>query len=64
MTNPFLVAVADALAERGFATVRFNFPYTERGGRAPDPAPVLEACYRAVLAQVRADRELRRAPRW
>jgi len=35
--------------------VRFNFPYTERGDRAPDRAPVLEACYRAVLAQVRAD---------
>jgi predicted alpha/beta-hydrolase family hydrolase len=59
MTNPLLVAVADALAEHGYATVRFNFPYKERGGRAPDPAPVLEACYRAVLAQVRADTDLR-----
>lgn len=59
MTNPLLVAFADALAERGYATVRFNFPYKERGGRAPDPAPVLEACYRAVLAQVRADTDLR-----
>ena len=58
MSTPLLVAVADALSERGFPTVRFNFPYTERGGRRPDPAPVLEACYRAVLAQVRADREL------
>jgi hypothetical protein len=59
MTNPLLVAVADALAGEGFPTVRFNFPYTERGGRAPDPATVLEACYRAVLAQVRADALLR-----
>jgi predicted alpha/beta-hydrolase family hydrolase len=58
MRNPWLVAVADALTEHGFPTVRFNFPYKERRGRIPDPAPVLEACYRAVLAQLRADREL------
>jgi len=58
MRHPWLVAVADALSQRGFPTVRFNFPYKERRGRAPDPAPVLEACYRAVLAQLREDREL------
>ena len=55
MDHAFLVAVAERLAARGVAVVRFNFPYTERGDRAPDRAPVLEACYRAVLAQVRAD---------
>jgi len=59
MTNPLLAAVADGLARHGFPAVRFNFPYTERGARAPDPAPVLEACYRDVLAQVRADPALR-----
>jgi predicted alpha/beta-hydrolase family hydrolase len=59
MTNPLLVAVADGLAGHGFPAVRFNFPYTQRGGRAPDPAPVLEQCYRSVLAQVRADAGLR-----
>lgn len=55
MGHPFLVAFADGLAARGVAAVRFNFPYAERGDRAPDRAPVLEACYRAVLAAVRAD---------
>ncbi|MFN8641593.1 MAG: alpha/beta family hydrolase [Candidatus Binatia bacterium] len=55
MAHPFLVAFADGLAARGIATVRFNFPYAERGDRTPDRAPVLEACYRAVLAAVRAD---------
>lgn len=60
MTNPLLVAVADGLTRRGRTSVRFNFPYKQRGGRAPDPAPVLETCYRAVLDDVR--RELR--PRW
>jgi hypothetical protein len=35
--------------------VTFNFPFTERGKKLPDPQPVLEACYRAVLAHVVAD---------
>src|SRR5215472_7934858 len=59
LSSPLLVGVGDGLARHGFASVRFNFPYRERGGRAPDRAPVLEASYRAVLEQVRADRELR-----
>ncbi|MBX3024127.1 dienelactone hydrolase family protein [bacterium] len=55
LDHPFLVAFAGGLAARGIAAVRFNFLYTERGGRVPDRAPLLEACYRAVLAAVRAD---------
>ncbi len=55
LAAPVLVGVADGLAAAGAATVRFNFPYRERGGRVPDRAPVLEACYRAVLAALRAD---------
>lgn len=55
MHSAFLSAVHTGLAARGFAVVKFNFPYKERGGRAPDPAPVLEACYRRVLETVRAD---------
>lgn len=58
MDHPFLAAFAAGLAARGLAAVRFNFPYTERGDRAPDRAPVLEACYRAILAAVRADAAL------
>lgn len=53
MTNPLLVAVQQGLAARGWACARFNFPYKERGGRAPDRAPALEACYRAVIAALR-----------
>ena len=59
MNSSLLVGVADGLARNGFASVRFNFPYRERRSRAPDRAPLLEASYRAVLEQVRADRELR-----
>jgi len=59
MTQPLLVAVHEGLARHGYLSVTFNFPYTEQGRRAPDPAPVLEACYRSVLAAVRTDKTLR-----
>ena len=51
--NPrFLLDIADALASRGIAVVRFNFPYSEAGRRTPDPQPRLEACFRAVASAV------------
>jgi len=62
MQSPFLSAVHEGLAARGYVTVKFNFPYKERGGRAPDRAPVLEAAYRDVLQAVRADPDIA-APR-
>lgn len=55
MHSPFLSAIHSGLLARGFAVAKFNFPYKERGGRAPDAAPVLEACYRRVVSQLRAD---------
>jgi predicted alpha/beta-hydrolase family hydrolase len=54
-SSDFMVTFATGLASRGLNVVTFNFPFTERGKRLPDPQPVLEACYRAVLAQVAAD---------
>jgi predicted alpha/beta-hydrolase family hydrolase len=36
MENPLIVYLADALAGEGFATLRFNFSYRERGQKAPD----------------------------
>jgi hypothetical protein len=60
MHQPLLVAVQQQLAAGGLAVARFNFPYTERGARAPDPAPVLETCWRAVLAALREALEPRR----
>lgn len=58
MTNPLLSAVHEGLASHGHPTVKFNFPYKERGGRAPDPAPVLEGCWRRVIDAVRNDHEI------
>jgi predicted alpha/beta-hydrolase family hydrolase len=49
MSSPLLVDIAKGLAARGHSTLRFNFPYTEAGRRAPDRAPMLEATLLAVL---------------
>jgi len=48
MNHPFMAAVAMALAERGIATLRYQFPYIERGGKRPDPPPVAQATVRAA----------------
>lgn len=58
MSAPFLSAVHEGLAAQGYVSVKFNFPYTEAGRRAPDRAPVLEDCYRHVVAALRADPHL------
>lgn len=50
MGHPFLIAAATGLARRGLDVVTFNFPYMERRAKAPNPAPVLEACYRTLIA--------------
>jgi predicted alpha/beta-hydrolase family hydrolase len=55
MHSPLLVAVQTGLARHGHSSVRFNFPYKQRGARAPDPAPVLETSYRRVVEQVRGE---------
>ncbi|MEW6296909.1 MAG: alpha/beta family hydrolase [Thermodesulfobacteriota bacterium] len=59
MTNPLLSAVHEGLATHGYPCVKFNFPYTEQGRRAPDSQQVLETCYRSIVAAVRADARLR-----
>lgn len=53
MHHRFMEAIAGALAARDVATLRFQFPYTETGGRRPDPPAVLEATVRAAAAMAR-----------
>jgi hypothetical protein len=48
-----MVSYAVGLATRGLDVTTFNFPYIEAHRRMPDPAPTLEACYRAVIRHVR-----------
>ena len=50
MRHPFMAAVADGLAARAVATLRYEFPYMERGGRRPDSPKLATACVRAAVA--------------
>lgn len=50
MRHRFMEAAARALAARRVATLRYQFPYMERGGGPPDRRPVLIATVRAAAA--------------
>ncbi len=49
MAHPFMEKLAAGLADVGVATLRYQFPYMERGRRAPDRPPVLKATVRAAV---------------
>ena len=53
MRHRFMESIAQALAERGIATLRYQFPYAEAGTRRPDPPGILEAAVRAAVARAR-----------
>jgi len=42
---------ARGLAERGIATLRYQFPYMEKGSKRPDPPRIAHAAVRAAVAQ-------------
>jgi hypothetical protein len=50
MAHPFMAAVANELAERGIATLRYQFPYIERGGKRPDAPALAHTTVRAAVA--------------
>jgi uncharacterized protein len=52
--HPYMVGTAERLRARGVSVVTFDFAYTERGGKLPDPNDALEACLRAVFDAVRS----------
>jgi predicted alpha/beta-hydrolase family hydrolase len=54
MAHPFMAAISVALAERRIATLRYQFPYMERGSRRPDSPAIAEATVRAAVAEARA----------
>lgn len=53
-THPFMVDMAERISRRGIDVVTFNFLYTEHGRRMPDRNDLLEACWHAAIASVRA----------
>jgi uncharacterized protein len=50
MDHPFMANVARGLALRGLATLRYQFPYMERGSGRPDPPKLAHATVRAASA--------------
>jgi predicted alpha/beta-hydrolase family hydrolase len=54
MTHRFMAAVADGLAARGVATLRFQFPYMESGSKRPDRPALAHATIRAAVARAAA----------
>ncbi|HLY81183.1 MAG TPA: alpha/beta family hydrolase [Caulobacteraceae bacterium] len=51
MAHRAMAATAHGLAERGVATLRYQFPYMEKGGKRVDPPPVAHAAVRAAAAE-------------
>ena len=51
MEHPFLRAAASELAALKVATLRYQFPYFERGSKRPDPPPLCHATVRAAVAR-------------
>jgi predicted alpha/beta-hydrolase family hydrolase len=51
MTHKSMTAIAEGLAARGIATLRFNFLYMERGSGRPDAPPLAHAAVRAAVAK-------------
>jgi len=50
MTHAFMESVAQGLAARHVATLRYQFPYMEKGSKRPDPPALAQATVRAAVA--------------
>ena len=51
MTHSSMEAVAQGLAERGVASLRYQFPYMEKGSKRPDTPPIAHAAVRSAVAE-------------
>ena len=51
MAHPFMERVAAELGERGIATLRYQFPYMEQGGKRPDAPKLAQATVRAAVTE-------------
>src|SRR3954468_5124954 len=51
MTHASMEAVATGLAERGIATLRYQFPYMEKASKRPDPPAIAHTAVRAAVRE-------------
>ena len=56
MYSPFITYFHKGLAEKGYLTVKFNFPYMEARRKIPDKREILETSYRQVIDEVKASK--------
>ncbi len=54
LEHPSMRATAQGLARHGIATLRYNFPYSERGSKRPDAPTLCHASVRAAVAEARS----------
>jgi predicted alpha/beta-hydrolase family hydrolase len=52
MNNSLIVAVADGLAAAGYTTLRFNFPYKEKGKKSPDAKSTLIRTWQGAVTHL------------
>ena len=52
MTHAFMETFSKGLCERGVATLRYQFPYMEKGGKRPDPPAVAQGAVQIGRAHV------------
>ena len=50
MNHPFMLNLSSSLAELGIGTLRYNFPYMEKGGKRPDAAAIAEKTVKGAIA--------------
>jgi uncharacterized protein len=53
MTHSFMEAFATGLCQHSIASLRFQFPYMEKGSKRPDPPAIAQAAVRAAVAEAR-----------
>lgn len=51
MTHSGMASVAEGLAARGIATLRYQFLYMEKGAKRPDPPRIAQAAVRAAAVE-------------
>jgi predicted alpha/beta-hydrolase family hydrolase len=51
MAHPFMTRVAEAFAENGVATLRYQFPYMEQRSKRPDTPAIAHAAVRAACVE-------------
>jgi predicted alpha/beta-hydrolase family hydrolase len=51
MTHASMEVITTGLAARGIATLRYQFPYMEKGSKRPDPPAIAHSAVRAAVAE-------------